>query len=83
MMEKIVSEYEQTRLNRIKENQKMLEELFPEGPTTLTLPSRSSKSQKSPRCRKRSDDDVSVESDNVSEVEDGLSLKKKPRYVIK
>ena len=32
------SEYELDRLERIKENQKMLEELFPDGPPDLIVP---------------------------------------------
>lgn len=69
-----LSEYELARLERIKENQQMLEELFPEGTSVLkSYPG---------RRRKRSDDDNSRGSgDNTPEQFD--SPQKKLRYSVR
>ncbi len=75
-----LSEYELARLERIKENQQMLEELFPEG-TSLSV-GRKARSSKPVRPRKRSDDDDSRESGD-STSQEYATPRKKTRYTVR
>ena len=85
---KAMSEYELNRLERIKENQKMLEELFPEGTNVLTPEVISPYSGRSKRrCTDTNSRGTASGSDGVSEPsnsdEDGTPSKRKQRYSVR
>ena len=75
-----LSEYELARLERIKENQQMLEELFPEG-TSLNCLIRTKPAPRT-RRRNRSDDDDSRESGG-STPDENASPQKKTRFSVR
>ena len=76
-----VSEYELARLERIKENEKMLEELFPEGTDILT-PRRSYRGSRKLRVQTDANSQgTGSGSDSISDEEGSLQVKKRSRYV--
>ena len=75
-----LSAYELARLERIKENQQMLEELFPEGTSMNSL--MRTKPATRPKRRNRSDDDESRES-GESTPDECASPRKKGRFTVR
>ncbi len=87
-----MSDYELTRLERIKENQKMLEELFPEGVTSLA-PKRIPPSRPSSTKKRRVTDTNSLGTESGSDCasershsdveEEGCPRKRRSGYTVR
>ena len=77
---KSMSDYELKRLKRIEENQKMLEELFPEGTPDLMLPSSGSKATRKRRVQPLDANSLGTGSGSDASDEEGSTPKAKRAY---